>query len=97
VNSGGTLICFDGSCELAIKQFNLPIKNVLEGLRSSDFYCPGSIVSLELDNKNPIATTLPANIPAYFINSWHLQLLMPTCEWLLVTQRQSYFDRDGCW
>jgi len=69
VNSGGTLICFDGSCELAIKQFNLPIKNVLEGLRSSDFYCPGSIVSLELDNKNPIATTLPTNIPAYFINS----------------------------
>ena len=69
VTSGGTLICFDGSCELAIKQFNLPIKNVLEGLRSSDFYCPGSIVSLELDNKNPIATTLPTNIPAYFINS----------------------------
>jgi hypothetical protein len=69
VNNGGTLICFDGSCELAIKQFNLPIKNVLEGLRSSDFYCPGSIVSLELDNKNPITTTLPASIPAYFINS----------------------------
>ena len=69
VNNGGTLICFDGSCELAIKQFNLPIKNVLEGLRSSDFYCPGSIVSIELDNKNPITTTLPASIPAYFINS----------------------------
>ena len=32
VNSGGTLICFDSSCDLAIKQFNLPIKNVLEGV-----------------------------------------------------------------
>jgi Zinc carboxypeptidase len=69
VNSGGTMICFDASCELAIKQFNLPITNVLEGLRSSDFYCPGSILSLDLDTKNPIATSLPSTLPAYFVNS----------------------------
>ena len=69
VNGGGTMICFDGSCELAISQFHLPIKNTLTGLRSPDFYCPGSIVSLELDNKSPITATLPATLPAYFINS----------------------------
>jgi len=69
VNSGGTLICFDGSCELAIKQFNLPLKNVLEGLRSSDFYCPGSILTLDLENKSPIASTLPSTLSGYFINS----------------------------
>jgi len=69
VNNGGTLICFDGSCELAIKQFNLPLKNVLEGLRSSDFYCPGSILTLDVDNKSPIASTLPSTLSGYFINS----------------------------
>jgi hypothetical protein len=69
VNNGGTLICFDAACEFAIRQFNLPIKNVLDGLRSSDFYCPGSIVSLELDTKNPLSATLPATLPGYFINS----------------------------
>jgi hypothetical protein len=69
VDNGGTMICFDASCELPIKQFNLPIRNVLEGLKSSDFYCPGSIVALELDNKNPIASTLPTILPSYFINS----------------------------
>jgi len=69
VNEGGTMICFDGSCELAIAQFHLPIKNALAGLRSSDFYCPGSIVSLDLDNKSPITATLPSPLPAYFINS----------------------------
>jgi len=69
VNSGGTMICFDQSCELVIKQFNLPLRNVLEGVRSSDFYCPGSIVSLELNTKHPITSTLPTNIPGYFINS----------------------------
>jgi hypothetical protein len=69
VNSGGTMICFDQSCELVIKQFNLPLRNVLEGVRSSDFYCPGSIVSLELDTNHPVTATLPKNIPGYFINS----------------------------
>ncbi|HEY6661243.1 MAG TPA: hypothetical protein VI031_08875, partial [Pyrinomonadaceae bacterium] len=69
VSDGGMLICFDASCDLAIKQFNLPIRNTLEGVRSSEFYCPGSIVALEVDNKNPIASLLPETLPAYFINS----------------------------
>ncbi len=69
VNRGGTMLCFDASCQLPIEQFHLPIKNVLESLKSSEFYCPGSIVALELDNKNPITATLPTTLPGYFINS----------------------------
>jgi hypothetical protein len=69
VTNGGMLICFDDSCDLAIKEFSLPLRNVLEGVRTSEFYCPGSIVALEVDNKNPIAAMLPATVPAYFINS----------------------------
>jgi len=69
VNRGGTMLCFDASCQLPIEQFHLPIKNVLESLKSSEFYCPGSIVELELDNKNPITATLPTRLPGYFINS----------------------------
>jgi len=69
VSEGGMLICFDAACDLAIKQFNLPVRNTLEGVKSSEFYCPGSIVALEVDNKNPIASSLPETLPAYFINS----------------------------
>ena len=69
VTNGGMLICFDNSCDLAIKEFRLPLRNVLDGVRSSEFYCPGSIVALEVDNKNPIGSMLPPSVPAYFINS----------------------------
>jgi hypothetical protein len=69
VTNGGVLICFDDSCDFAIKQLNLPLRNVLEGLKTSEFYCPGSIVALELDNRNPIAATLTPALPAYFVNS----------------------------
>jgi hypothetical protein len=69
VNQGGTLVCFDNACDLAIKQFNLPVKNVLEGVRSSEFYCPGSILALDVDNKHPFGASVPATLPAYFTNS----------------------------
>ena len=69
VEKGGALVCFDAACELAIKQFNLPVRNVLEGLRANEFYCPGSIVGLEVDNTLPLARRMPRNTVAYFINS----------------------------
>ncbi len=69
VEDGGTLICFDGSCGPLIKQWKLPLRNVLEGLRSTDFYCPGSILGINVDTSNPIARTMSPDVNAYFINS----------------------------
>ncbi|HSE23277.1 MAG TPA: M14 family metallopeptidase [Pyrinomonadaceae bacterium] len=69
VTNGGTLICFDASCGLPITQFKLPLQNTLEGLRSADFYSPGSIVSLDIDGAAPSFRGLPTKLPAYFINS----------------------------
>jgi hypothetical protein len=69
VEDGGTLICFDASTELAIKRFKLPLKNVLEGVRSNEFYCPGSILRLDVDTASPLARGLAHDTDAYFINS----------------------------
>src|SRR6266404_6102063 len=65
VEDGGTLICFDGSCGPLIKNWKLPLKNVLEGLRSSDFYCPGSILGLKVDTSNPVARTMSNDVNGY--------------------------------
>ena len=69
VEDGGTLICFDGSCGQLIRRWDLPLKNVLEGLRSSEFYCPGSILRLNVDTKHSIARTMLEDTDAYFVNS----------------------------
>ncbi|MCA1817776.1 MAG: peptidase M14 [Acidobacteria bacterium] len=69
VEDGGTLVCFDASTELAIKRFKLPLRNVLEGVRSSEFYCPGSVLRLDVDTSNPLARGLQRDTDAYFINS----------------------------
>jgi len=69
VHDGGTLICFDGSCGPLISRWKLPLRNVLEGLRSTDFYCPGSILGINVDTANPIARSMTQDENAYFINS----------------------------
>jgi hypothetical protein len=69
VEGGGTLICFDGSCAAVIRQMKLPLRNVLAGVRSSDFYCPGSILRINVDTANPIARTMSKDTDAYFIGS----------------------------
>jgi hypothetical protein len=69
VEEGGTLICFAASTEMAIKRFKLPLHNVLENLKSSVFYCPGSILGLEVDTSHPVARGLSKEVNAYFINS----------------------------
>ncbi len=69
VLNGGKLICFDDSCEMVSRRFKLPIKNVLKGLKRSEFYNPGSVVKLEVDTRHPIAKGMHDTTPAYFSNS----------------------------
>ena len=69
VENGGKLICFDDSCELVIKRFGVPVKNVLSGVNRREFYNPGSVVKLDVDTKHPLARGMPEEAAAYFTNS----------------------------
>ena len=69
VEGGGKLICWDDSCDAVIKRFNLPMKNVLDGLKRSEFYNPGSIVRVNVDRSNPLANGYGDEASVYFINS----------------------------
>jgi len=77
VEAGGELVCFDDSCELVMKRFGLPIKNVVAGVPRSQFYNPGSIVKLEVNTKHPLARGLWEEMPAYFITSSAFDLSEP--------------------
>lgn len=68
VEAGGTLIFLNRASNFAIEQFNLPIKDVTQGLPRKDFYIPGSILRTELDTEHPIAKGMPAQSIAWFEN-----------------------------
>ncbi len=69
VQKGGTLVCIDNSCNLPIEHFNIPVRNVLRGKSSKDFYCPGSILRIWIDNEHPIGYGSPEWVSGYFRRS----------------------------
>jgi hypothetical protein len=66
IEAGGVLICFDSSAEFAMTRFDLPVKNMLIGLGSDQFYAPGSIFRATIDTTNPIAYGMPQEADFYF-------------------------------
>jgi len=59
VESGGTLICLNRASDFAIEQLKLPVRDVTEGLKETEFYVPGSILRTELDTAHPVASGMP--------------------------------------
>jgi hypothetical protein len=68
VESGGTLIAIDGATDVPIQQFGLPVKNAIEGIKNTEFYCPGSLLRLTIDTSNPLMTGVPDGQAAFFVN-----------------------------
>jgi len=69
VEGGGTLIAIDAACEVVVKRFALPVRNVLEGVAETDFYCPGSLLRVVMDPSHSLAWGLPRETAVLFMKS----------------------------
>jgi hypothetical protein len=58
VEAGGTLITLDSSSELAVTLLGAPLRDATRGLSANEFFCPGSIVRIELD-EDPLTYGMP--------------------------------------
>ena len=65
VQEGGTLVCLDQSCELAISGLGLDVRDVAREA-GEKFFCPGSIVRIELDPAHPLAYGMPRETAGFF-------------------------------
>lgn len=63
VRSGGTLIALDTAADTPIQLLPLPIRNTVKG--DTQFYCPGSLIRLNVDTKQPLAFGMPKEIVAF--------------------------------
>jgi len=64
VAGGGTLVALDSASELAINLLGAPVKDVTRGLPPGDFFCPGSVIKLELD-LDPLTYGVPRNTAGF--------------------------------
>jgi hypothetical protein len=60
VQKGGTLVTLGNATGFAIERFSLPVRNVLTGVPTKEFFCPGSTLHAIFDNTNPLAYGMPS-------------------------------------
>jgi len=66
VQKGGTLVTFAQAGDLPIQRFGLPLRNVVAGLPSKEFWAPGSTLRVRFDRQHPLAYGMPAEGFALF-------------------------------
>lgn len=69
VSDGGTLVAIDSAADWAVEELYLPVKNVVVGLKEDEFYCPGSLLRIIIDNEHPLGFGMPRDGVAVFIQS----------------------------
>ncbi len=73
VEEGGTIIALGQSSMLLLDKFAAPYGDSLRGLKREDFFCPGSILRVLVDNTHPIAYGMKEEANADFTNSMALE------------------------
>ncbi len=66
---GGTIVAFDKAGMLFTREFALPVRNALDGLKTEDFWVPSSLLRIEVDNTQPLGYGMPEEATAMFIQS----------------------------
>ncbi len=79
IEAGGTLVMLDRSCQWALEELGVPVKNVLAGLKTNQFFCPGSILRVIVDPEHPVGFGLPTETAVMFARSsaWDLSSTTP--------------------
>ena len=68
VERGGTIVAWDDSARFLSRRLELPVSNPLARLTHSEFFAPGSLLSIEVDTDHPLGFGMPDRAAALFMN-----------------------------
>jgi len=69
VRLGGTIVALDAACNFAIQQFALPVRNVLAERKTQEFFCPGSILQVDVDQHHFLTAGFGPSADVFFLRS----------------------------
>jgi hypothetical protein len=94
VRDGGTLVTFAEAGDLPIQRFGLPLRNIVAGVPSKDFWSPGSTLRVNVDNTNSLAWGMPSSALATFIAGSQVYETVATDRNERVERIVTYVERD---
>ncbi|MFQ5739666.1 MAG: M14 metallopeptidase family protein [Acidobacteriota bacterium] len=69
VKAGGTVVALGNATSLLIKDWPIPVRNIVAKVKSEEFLIPGSILKIQSDPDHPLAWGMPPTSYGYFIRS----------------------------
>lgn len=69
VRNGGRLVAVEEATEFLIEVFDLRVSNAVERLPAQDFFIPGSILSVDLEEEHPVSQGKGDSTPVWFWRS----------------------------
>jgi hypothetical protein len=69
VRGGGTLVAWNQGATGLVTALRLPVRNVVAGLRQSEFFTGGSIMQVVTDPTQPVMAGMPARADVFVFNS----------------------------
>jgi hypothetical protein len=94
VEKGGTLLTFANAGDLPIQRFSLPLRNIVAGLPSKQFWSPGSTLKVHFTNTNPLVYGMPADGLVMFMAGGQVYEVTSTDRSHNVEILSTYIDRD---
>jgi hypothetical protein len=94
VVGGGTLVTFANAGDLAIDEFDLPVRNVVADVPSREFWSPGSTLHITVDNENPLGYGMPKQALALFLLGNQAYQVVPSDRNHRVERIATFIDRD---
>ena len=67
--AGGTVVTFGSAADFAIRQFGLPVRNVVAGASQEVFLIPGSLIRANVDTGKPLAYGMESEVAVSFVRS----------------------------
>jgi hypothetical protein len=94
VENGGRLITFAQSGDLVLDEFDVPVRDAVDGLWGSEFWAPGSTLRVRVDTDDPLAYGLPESALATYLAGGQVYETVPGPESAGVRRYVTYVDRD---
>ncbi len=77
---GGYVITLGQACNFAIEDLGLKVTNVLKTVKPEEFYCPGSLVKMNVNNSHPIGYGFDPEVIGYLSNNIAFSTSVPYGE-----------------
>ena len=81
VANGGILTTLNNACSLIFNEFQSPARNALEKVNRSQFFCPTSILKLNVNTHSPIGYGMQSESAAVFSRSLAINTRFQTGDW----------------